>query len=125
MCFFTELWIRFERGSSLLIILRTTHRHTLKLITDNLQLVEIIKNKSKIDGSLISQGSTASTSDRKWINTLYLPYIARSDTYRELDNVVYKSDNTIMTESERLSLQAQLNNGNSTPPAGGRIDNNF
>jgi hypothetical protein len=30
-----------------------------------------------------------------------------------------------MTESERLSLQAQLNNGNPTPPAGGRIPNNF
>lgn len=39
-------------------------------------------------------------------------------------DVVYKPDNTIMTPEERLELQAQLNNGNPTPPPGGRIPNN-
>lgn len=37
---------------------------------------------------------------------------------------VYKPENTIMTPEERLDLQAQLNNGNPTPPPGGRIPNN-
>ncbi|MDM8159369.1 M12 family metallopeptidase [Labilibaculum sp. K2S] len=80
---------------------------------------------TKKDGSHIHQGSIPSDLDRRWVNSLYLPYIARSDVYRELDAVVYKSDNTVMTASERLSLQAQLNNGVSTPPAGGRISNEF
>lgn len=80
---------------------------------------------TRIDGSSIFQGDSPSDLDRRWINTLYLPYIARSDVYRELADVVYKSDNTVMTAAERLSLQAQLNNGNSTPPAGGRIPNDF
>ncbi|PKQ68173.1 hypothetical protein BZG01_05350 [Labilibaculum manganireducens] len=80
---------------------------------------------TKKDGSYITQGSIPSDLDRRWVNTLYLPYIARSDVYRELDAVVYKSDNTVMTASERLSLQAQLNNGVSTPPAGGQISNEF
>jgi len=30
-----------------------------------------------------------------------------------------------MSESERISLQAQLNNGDSTPSSAGRIDNDF
>lgn len=61
--------------------------------------------------------------DRQWANYLYLPYIARSDVYRELDTVVYDGNNRQLTESERIQLQAQLNNGNPTPPAGGRIPN--
>jgi hypothetical protein len=80
---------------------------------------------TKIDGSSITQGDIPSDLDRRWVNTLYLPYIARSDVYRELADVVYKADNTVMTAAERLSLQAQLNNGNPTPPAGGRIPNDF
>lgn len=61
--------------------------------------------------------------DRQWANYLYLPYIARSDVYRELDTVVFDGNNRQLTESERLQLQAELNNGNPTPPAGGRIPN--
>lgn len=79
----------------------------------------------KDDKSHIHQGTEFSDSDRMWVNRFYLPYIARSDVYAELDEVVYKSDNTIMTQSERLQLQAQLNNGNPNPPAGGRIQNDF
>lgn len=80
---------------------------------------------TKKDGSLIYQGSTVSNLDRMWINYLYLPYVARSDVYRELDAIVYDGDNRILTEQERLQLQAQLNNGNPNPPAGGRIPNEF
>lgn len=76
------------------------------------------------DGTTWVGQSTLSSADRMWANGLYLPYIARSDVYRELADVVYKSDNTVMTPQERLSLQAQLNNGNPTPPPGGRIPNN-
>ncbi|WP_114793185.1 M12 family metallopeptidase [Niabella yanshanensis] len=57
-----------------------------------------------------------SSLDRAFANTFYLPFKPRFDTYRELDNVVYKPDNTIMTSQERLNLQASLNNGNPNPP---------
>ena len=80
---------------------------------------------TKKDGSLITQGKTVSDQDRMWINYLYLPYVARSDTYRELDKVVYDGNNKRLTEQERLQLQVQLNNGNPNPPANGRIENNF
>jgi len=80
---------------------------------------------TSIDGSSINQGSTLSDLDKRWVNTLYLPYIARSDVYQELGTVVYKSDNTVMTVEERLSIQAQLNNGNPNPPVGGQIPNDF
>lgn len=63
--------------------------------------------------------------DRRFPNTFYLPYTARSDVYRELDDVVYDQYNNKLTEQERLQLQAQLNNGNPNPPAGGRIPNEF
>lgn len=80
---------------------------------------------TKLDGSLIYASSSISAADRMWLNRFYLPYIARSDVYAELDDVVYNPDNTIMTASERSALQAQLNNGNSTPPNCCRIPNNF
>lgn len=79
----------------------------------------------KSDGSTWTGGSVLSSLDRSWANNIYLPYIARSDVYRELAPVVYKPDNTIMTASERLNLQAQLNNGNSTPPNCCLLPNNF
>lgn len=85
-----------------------------------------IPSMTRKDGSVfLAQRDSLSLLDRRFPNSFYVPYIARSDTYRELDSIVYKSDNTIMTPQERLALQAELNNGNSTPPAGGRIPNNF
>jgi len=54
--------------------------------------------------------------DRRWANTLYVPYVARPDTYRELAPIVYKPDNTIMTPAERCALQAELNFGQMCPP---------
>ena len=80
---------------------------------------------TKKDGSYLYQGNTVSDLDRMWINYLYLPYVARSDVYSELDTVVYDGNNRQLTEQERLQLQAQLNNGNPNPPAGGRIPNEF
>jgi len=77
------------------------------------------------DGTHITAGTQFSNNDRMWVNSLYIPYIARSDTYRELAATVYKSNNTVMTAQERLQLQAQLNNGNPNPPSTGRISNNF
>ncbi|MDV2446821.1 hypothetical protein CMU93_04805 [Elizabethkingia anophelis] len=78
---------------------------------------------TKKDGSTWLAASVLSPTDKMWANTFYIPYIARSDIYRELADVVYKPDNTIMTPQERLALQARLNNGNPYPPAGGRIPN--
>lgn len=80
---------------------------------------------TKKDGSSINQGYQLSNLDQSWVNTFYIPYIARSDTYAELDNTVYKQDGTVMTTQERLDFQAQLNNGDPNPPACCRIPNNF
>lgn len=77
------------------------------------------------DGGYIVPSNTLTGIDRIWLNNYHLPYIARSDVYRELDNNVYKTDNTVLTPTERLQLQAQLNNGNPNPPANGRIPNNL
>lgn len=82
----------------------------------------IVMSKAS-DGSTFGVNYVTSSTDRMWANRFYIPYIARSDVYRELADIVYKPDNTIMTSQERLRLQSQLNNGNSTPPAGGRILN--
>ncbi|GAL77262.1 hypothetical protein JCM19274_4975 [Algibacter lectus] len=79
----------------------------------------------KLDGSTWTGGDILSDSDRRWANSIYRPYVARSDTYAELAPVVYKSDNTVMTASERLAYQAYLNNGNSTPPNCCRLPNDF
>lgn len=57
-----------------------------------------------------------SSLDRSYMSYYYLPYIARSDVYRELAATVYKSDNSVMTSQERFDLQAAINNGNPYPP---------
>ena len=77
----------------------------------------------KKDGSTFYQNDVLSDLDRAWLNYFYLPYIARSDVYRELDDVVYDGNNNVLTEAQRIELQAALNNGNPTPPSGGRIPN--
>lgn len=79
----------------------------------------------KSDGSTWNGGNVLSNSDRAWANSIYIPYIARSDTYRELAPVVYKSDNTIMTAAERLAFQSYLNYGNPNPPNCCRLPNTF
>lgn len=80
---------------------------------------------TRLDGTEIAQGWQMSDNDRSWANYLYIPYIARSDVYAELADIVYKPDNTIMTAQERLDFQAYLNNGDPNPPPGGRIPNDF
>lgn len=75
------------------------------------------------DGSTFYQNNVLSDLDRAWLNYFYLPYIARSDVYRELDDIVYDGNNNVLTDAQRLELQAALNNGNPTPPSGGRIPN--
>lgn len=80
---------------------------------------------TKLNRDPIVSGTLLSSLDRIWLNNYHLPYIALSDVYRELADVVYDGNNNILTPSQRLQLQAQLNNGNSTPPAGGRIPNDF
>jgi hypothetical protein len=85
-----------------------------------------IPSMTKKDGStFVGQRNGLSSLDRRFPNSMYVPYIARSDVYRELATTVYKPDNTIMTAAERLQLQAELNDGNPNPPANGRIPNNF
>lgn len=77
------------------------------------------------DGTTWNSGNVLSDGDRRWANSIYLPFVARSDAYRELAPVVYKRDNTIMTARERRWLQAKLNNGNPNPPSCCRLPNNF
>lgn len=83
---------------------------------------------TKKDGStFIGQRSELSSLDRIWANNFYVPYIARSDVYAELAPKVYKTDNTIMNESERIQLQSYLNTSRgllATPPNCCRIPNN-
>jgi hypothetical protein len=61
-------------------------------------------------GTYVAQRDGLSSLDRQWANSFYLPYVARPDAYRQLATTVYKPDNTVMTECERLNLQAALNN---------------
>lgn len=81
---------------------------------------------TKKDGStFVAQRNGLSDGDRRFPNYFYLPYIARSDTYAELDTVMYDGNNVRLTKEQILEIQAQLNNGNPNPPAYGRIENNF
>lgn len=85
-----------------------------------------IATMTKKDGSTFTgQRIGLSDGDRRFPNYFYLPYIARSDTYAELDTIMYDSNNNRLTQAQILQIQAQLNNGNPTPPSNGRIANDF
>ena len=67
---------------------------------------------------------TLSTQDKAFLNSHYLPYIARKDNYVELDDV-YDQSGRRLTEEERLQLQNQINAQRGlygVPPANGRIE---
>ncbi len=75
---------------------------------------------TKKDNSVIVPNTVLSSLDRGFLNYFYLPYIARTDTYRELPATVYDGNNNILTPQQKDDLQAYLNNGNPYPPSGGR-----
>lgn len=56
----------------------------------------------------IAKNMTLSVNDIAFLNSYYLPYIARTDNYIELD-VTHYPNGTQLTEQERLDLQRQLN----------------
>lgn len=56
--------------------------------------------------------------DKMFLNYFYLPYVARDDAYRQLDDVVYDGNNRQLTESEVQQLESYLNNGASRPSTG-------
>lgn len=79
---------------------------------------------TKKGNGLIARNNHLSALDKSFLNNFYLPYIGRTDIWIELDNVVYY-DGRILTESERLQLQRQLNEQRGLygePPASGRIE---
>lgn len=79
----------------------------------------------KKGGGEIAKNLNLSTLDKNFLNGCYLPYIARTDNYVELDTPVYTSNGTQLSEAERIQLQNQLNAQRGlygTPPANGRIE---
>ena len=59
-------------------------------------------------GHQIEETIKLSDLDKIFLNSRYLPFIARTDTYTELDSVVY-SGSRRLSEEERLQLQRSLN----------------
>lgn len=79
---------------------------------------------TKKGGGLIARNYHLSALDKSFLNKFYLPYIGRTDIWIELDKVVFYDDR-ILTESERLQLQRQMNEQRGLygePPANGRIE---
>ncbi len=65
---------------------------------------------TKKDGTTFTgQRSYLSEMDRRWANTFYLPYVERDDICLQLDKTVYKSNNSVMTDSERRNVMYQIN----------------
>ena len=68
----------------------------------------------------IAKTYSLSYNDIYFLNGRYLPYIARTDNYIELDDTYYPNGQKL-TEAERLQLQTQLNNRlYGEPPLSGR-----
>lgn len=65
---------------------------------------------TKRDGSLFERKGPMSELDKKYVNTYYLSYRSNPNGERiTLDDRVYKSDNSLMTITEREILERQLN----------------
>jgi len=74
----------------------------------------VMTNKS--NATFNANAIEMSNLERSWVNSIYLPFIARPDTWADLAPNVYKSNNSIMNSSERETLIRSLNNGSLPPP---------
>jgi hypothetical protein len=78
----------------------------------------------KKGGGEIKRNYSLSDLDVYFLNQHYLPYIARTDNYAELDKNVYQNGR-LLTETERLNLQKNMNSQRGLygePPINGRIE---
>jgi len=66
------------------------------------------KTIEKIGGGEIPRSTHLSDGDIYFLNQHYLPYIARTDNYIQLDKKVWM-DGRLLTEQERIQLQTDLN----------------
>lgn len=65
---------------------------------------------TKKNGSVFFDNNQLSELDRSYVNTYYIPYKRNpSGTRILIDNQVYKSDNSLMTQLERDNLERKLN----------------
>lgn len=79
---------------------------------------------TKKGGGTIAKNLTLSPLDISFLNDHYLPYIARTDNYTELDTVVYRNGRQL-SDAERIELQRRINEQRGLygePPASGRIE---
>jgi hypothetical protein len=79
-----------------------------------------LKSIEMKNGATIIPKTQLSNMDRSFLNYFYLPYVARTDVYRELAPPVYNSNNVKLTDYEIQQLQAYLNNGNGYADPNGR-----
>lgn len=81
------------------------------------------KTIEKIGNGEIPRNDKLSSGDIYFLNQHYLPYIARTDNYVQLDKRVWM-DGRLLTEQERIQLQNNLNAQRGlygTPPESGEI----
>ena len=71
---------------------------------------------TKKDGTAFYDNNGLSEWDRRFINTFYLPYVAREDVCVELDSVVYDRYNNKLSEEDRIYLEEQLNRNRCSYP---------
>ena len=112
-----RLWL--IKYKTLSIVMGTTLK--IKRLRANMEWYNTITKKG---GGLIARNYHLSALDKSFLNNFYLPYIARTDLWMELDKTVFYNGR-ILTESERLQLQRQMNEQRGLygePPASGRIE---
>lgn len=72
---------------------------------------------TKKDGSTYTHNRYyLSESDRRFINTFYLPFKVRQDVCMELDEIVYDHNNNILTPQQKEDLERRLNFGRCNYP---------
>lgn len=71
---------------------------------------------TKKDGTTFYENYTLSDLDRRFLNTFYLPYMAREDVCSELDKVVFDGNNRPLSEVERVDLERKLNQNRCSYP---------
>jgi len=65
---------------------------------------------TKKDGSTFTDNTIMSDLDRQFVNTYYIPYKVNPNGSRILlDTIVYKSDNMVMSDKERINFERALN----------------
>lgn len=108
---------QFQKVENNYFIRGTFDFNSVMLYSSNYFSIGSKPSMTKKNGEVFTaQREGLSELDRMWINTFYLPFVARKDVCTQLDTKVYDMYNRVLSDYERIELERRLNQNRCSYP---------